>query len=60
MLEKGITLFEIQSKFCSWWEKRHSDIKSMKKEEKRILMKISAISILSSSENDDKIALYDP
>jgi DNA-directed RNA polymerase II subunit RPB1 len=58
MLEKGITLFEIQSKFCSWWEKRHSDIKSMKKEEKRILMKISAISILSSSENDDKIFIH--
>jgi DNA-directed RNA polymerase II subunit RPB1 len=58
MLEKGITLFEIQAKFCSWWEKRHSDIKSMKKEEKRILMKITSIAILSSSENDDRVFIH--
>ena len=58
MLEKGITLFDIKSKFCSWWEKRHSDIKSMKKEEKRILQKITSMSLLSSSENDVRIFIH--
>ena len=58
MLEKGITIFDIQAKFCSWWEKRHNDMKSMKKEEKKILMKITSISILSSSENDRKIFIH--
>ena len=61
MLEKGITLFDIQSKFCSWWEKRHNEMKStktIKKEEKKILMKITSIAILSSSENDRKIFIH--
>jgi len=52
MLDKEITLLDIKSKFCSWWEKRYIDIKTMKKEEKKIFNKITQIAVLSNSDND--------
>lgn len=52
MLEKEVTLLEIKSKFCNAWEKRYSDIKNMKREERSVIEKISQMAVLSNSDND--------
>lgn len=53
MLDKEVTLLEIKSKFCSWWEKRFNDVKSMRKEEKVVINKITQLAVLSNSDNDN-------
>lgn len=58
MLEKEVTLLDIKSKFCSWWEKRLSDNKTMKKEEKKVLTKITQLAILSNIDNDNEPILH--
>jgi DNA-directed RNA polymerase II subunit RPB1 len=58
MLDKEVTLLEIKSKFCSWWEKRFADPKSIKKEEKKVLNKIVTIAVLSNSDNDTQPILH--
>lgn len=51
MLEKNITLMDIKSKFCMWWDRRH--INSKKKKEKiSLLKKITSFAMLSNSDND--------
>ena len=52
MLDKEISLLDIKSKFCNWWESRFNDIKNIKKEEKRVINKITSLTILSNSDND--------
>lgn len=52
MLDKEISLLDIKSKFCHWWESRFNDIKTLKKEEKRVINKITSLAILSNSDND--------
>jgi DNA-directed RNA polymerase II subunit RPB1 len=52
MLDKEISLLDIKSKFCHWWESRFNDIKNIKKEEKKVINKITNIAILSNSDND--------
>jgi DNA-directed RNA polymerase II subunit RPB1 len=52
MIEKEVTLLEIKSKFCNWWERRHLDSKSMKKEERKVLQKITSIAVLSNTDSD--------
>jgi DNA-directed RNA polymerase II subunit RPB1 len=51
LFEKEVTLLDIKSKFCNMWEKRHSD-KSIKKEEKHVLEKVTQIAILSNTDYD--------
>ncbi len=58
MLEKEVTLLDIKSKFCNQWEKRHSDIKNVKKEEKYVLDKVIQCAILSNTDNDDIPVLH--
>jgi DNA-directed RNA polymerase II subunit RPB1 len=58
MVEKEVTLLEIKSKFCNQWEKRYSDIKNIKKEEKYILDKIIQCAVLSNSDNDEVPVLH--
>jgi DNA-directed RNA polymerase subunit A" len=58
MLEKEVTLLEIKSKFCNQWEKRYSDIKNIKKEEKYILDKIIQTALLSNTDNDEKPVIH--
>jgi DNA-directed RNA polymerase II subunit RPB1 len=58
MLEKEVTMLEIKSKFCSWWEKRFSDPKSTKKEEKKVINKITQLSVSSNSDNDSVPILH--
>lgn len=52
MLNKEVTLLDIKSKFCNTWEKRYADIKSIKKEEKNLLDKITNCAVLSNTDND--------
>lgn len=52
MLEKEISLLDIKSKFCNWWEKRYIDSKLLKKEEKKVINKITNISVMSNTDND--------
>lgn len=58
MLDKEVTLLEIKSKFCDWWEKRYTNTKIMKKEEKKVLNKITQLAVLSNSDNDKKPVLH--
>lgn len=52
MYEKDITLLDIKSKYCNNWESRYEDMKSLKKEEKGLLEKITQTAIISNSDND--------
>jgi DNA-directed RNA polymerase II subunit RPB1 len=58
MLDKEITLLEIKSKFSNWWESRITEMKIMKKEEKKIISKISQLVVLSNSDNDIQPVLH--
>jgi DNA-directed RNA polymerase II subunit RPB1 len=58
MLDKEISLLDIKSKFCHWWETRFNDIKNLKKEEKRVINKITSLAILSNSDNDAQPVIH--
>jgi len=58
MLEKEISLLDIKSKFCNWWEKRYIDSKLLKKEEKRVINKITNLSVLSNTDNDKQPVIH--
>lgn len=58
MLSKNITLLDIKSSFCNSWEKRYSDIKNIKKDEKTILDKILNCAIGSNTDNDQNAILH--
>ena len=51
MLEKEVTLLDIKSKFCMWWDKRHVRVK---KKDKKLtaLKKITSFAMLSNTDND--------
>jgi DNA-directed RNA polymerase beta' subunit len=52
MMNKDIKLLDIKSKFCSHWEKRYSELKGVKKEERVLLEKISQVAVVSNNESD--------
>lgn len=58
MLEKEVNILEINSKFCSWWEKRFGDNKLMKKEEKKVINKITQLAVLSNTDNDKQPVVH--
>jgi DNA-directed RNA polymerase II subunit RPB1 len=58
MLDKEITLLEIKSKFSNWWDSRITEMKIMKKEEKKIINKISQLVVMSNSDNDIQPVLH--
>lgn len=51
MLEKDVTLMDIKTKFCMWWDRRHINSKK-KKEKTSLLKKITSFAMLSNSDND--------
>jgi DNA-directed RNA polymerase beta' subunit len=53
LLNKEVTLLDIKSKFCFYWEKRFLDVKSLKREKRQILDKINQLAILSNNDNND-------
>ena len=52
MLNKEVTLLDIKTKFCNFWERRYGNMKGIKKEERLILEKVTQCAILSNSDND--------
>ena len=52
LMNKDITLLDIKSKFCNFWEKRNINSKNLKKEDRVILEKITQCAILSNNNND--------
>jgi DNA-directed RNA polymerase II subunit RPB1 len=58
MLEKEVTLLDIKSKFCNMWEKRFLDMKSVRKEEKYVLEKVTQCAVLSNTDNDKQPVLH--
>lgn len=52
MLENNITLLDIKSKFCTAWERRRKDMKSVKKDNRLLLEDITQCAILSNDDND--------
>jgi DNA-directed RNA polymerase II subunit RPB1 len=53
LLSKEVNLLDIKSQFCFIWEKRYQDIKSLKREKKAIIEKITQLSVLSNTDNND-------
>ena len=53
MLEKEITLLDIQNKFCEFWSSRYNDTRGMKKEDKLLMEKITKCSILANYDNSE-------
>ncbi len=53
LLNKEVSLLDIKSQFCFSWEKRYQDIKSLKREKRQLLEKISQLAVLSNTDNDD-------
>jgi DNA-directed RNA polymerase II subunit RPB1 len=58
MAEKEITLLDIVGQFCNWWSRRDVDTKNAKKEEKRVINKITQLSVLSNSDNDKEQVVH--
>ncbi len=58
MLDKEVTLIEIKSKLCNWWEKKHIDSKNIRKEEKKVLSKITAFAVFSNFDSDDQPVIH--
>lgn len=52
MMNKEVCLLDIKSKFCVEWEKRFQDTKSIKREKKQILDKITQLAVLTNTDND--------
>ncbi|VBB18353.1 DNA-directed RNA polymerase II subunit 1-like [Yasminevirus sp. GU-2018] len=57
MLEKDVTLMDIKSKFCMWWDRRHVNTKK-KKEKISLLKKITSFAMLSNSDNDTQPIIH--
>jgi DNA-directed RNA polymerase beta' subunit len=53
LMNKEVSLLDIKSKFCVEWEKRYQDIKSLKRDKRHILDKITQLAVLTNSENDN-------
>ena len=58
LLEKEMSLIDIKSKLCLWWERRYNDSKNLTKEEKRVINKISNLAVLSNLDNDIKPIIH--
>jgi len=51
MLDKEVTLLDIKSKFCIWWDRKHVNTKK-KKEKVNSLKNITSFAMLSNNDND--------
>jgi DNA-directed RNA polymerase beta' subunit len=58
MLEKETSLLDIKTKIVSYWYKNYNNIKSLKKNEKDIISRISRCAILSNLPNDEEQILH--
>jgi DNA-directed RNA polymerase beta' subunit len=53
LMNKEVSLLDIKSKFCVEWEKRFQDVKSMKREKRQLLEKITQLAVLTNTDNDN-------
>lgn len=58
LLQKDVTLLDIQSKFCNMWENRFQDLKKASKDERSVLEKITRCGVVSNTDNDDVPVLH--
>ena len=58
LLNKEVSLLDIKSQFCFAWEKRYTDIKSIKREKRQLIDKITQLAVLSNTDNDDVPILH--
>lgn len=58
MIDKEVTLLEIKTKLCNWWDKRFNEIKNMKKEEKKVLNKLISLVVLTNSDTDKQPVIH--
>lgn len=56
--EKEIKLVDIVSQFCNWWELRYIDAKNIRKEERRVMNKITQLSVLCNRDNDAEQVIH--
>ncbi len=58
LMNKEVSLLDIKSKFCVEWEKRFQDVKSMKREKRQILEKITQLAVLTNTDNDSTPTMH--
>lgn len=58
LLTKEVSLLDIKSQFCFAWEKRNTDVKSIKREKKQLIEKITQLAVQSNTDNDDTPILH--
>jgi DNA-directed RNA polymerase beta' subunit len=51
MMNKKVTLLDIKTKFCNFWDKRYNNLKLLKKEERLLLDKVTQCSLVSNNDN---------
>lgn len=56
MMESNVTLLDVKNIICSNWESRHSN--KVKKEDTKMLEKISYMAVLSNNDNDNLAILH--
>ena len=52
MKEKSVTLLDIKTSYCNFWRRRFTDFKTVKRNEKDLLNKVTQCCILSNNDND--------
>lgn len=58
LLQRDICMLDIKTKFCHNWEKKSVDIKSLKKDEKNLLDRITGYAVLSNTDYDVEPILH--
>lgn len=57
MLDKEVTLMDIKSEFCMWWERRYIAAKK-RKEKTSLFKKITSFAMLSNTDNDTQPMIH--
>jgi DNA-directed RNA polymerase II subunit RPB1 len=56
--EKEIKLMDIVSQFCNWWELRYVDTKNIRREERRVMNKITQLATLCNGDNNQEQVIH--
>lgn len=57
MMKNEVTLLDIKTKFCAWWNRRHVNPRN-KKEKMLTLKKITSLAVLSNTDNDEQPTIH--
>ena len=58
LFNKKVTVLEIKNKLIYWWDKRFLDTKNNKKEERKVINKISALIVLTNTDNNEQPVIH--